>query len=230
MGEFLDALSGLNVDGFYLLVNRTSSGYQAAMDTRAMENLMYFVHVLAHLNDYEVVVGYSDWLGFLLHAAGAVATATGWHQSLRQFSMARFEPAGGGRRPRKRYSSTPLLSNPLIVPELEDINRTGLLNHVLSGGTHDAILNVGPAAGEARWTDEMGCLSHWFAVGSAVARIQGQRRTAAKLDTALQLIDGATTLYDRLVRRGVNFEPQTGADHLVAWRDSVLAFRHTAGL
>lgn len=230
LGEFLDALSGLEVDGFYLLVNRSSSGYQAAMDTRAMENLMYFVHVLAHLNDYQVVVGYSDWLGFLLHAAGASATATGWHQSLRQFSMARFEPAGSGRRPRKRYSSTPLLSNPLIVPELDDIYRVGLLNNVLSGSDHDAILRNGPAAGEARWTDEIGCLAHWAAVGRAVAQIEAQRRPAAKLNTALGLIDGAVTLYDRLLNRGVNFEPQTGPDHLTSWRDSVLAFRHAAGV
>lgn len=229
LGEFLDALSGLEVEGFYLLVNRSSSGYQAAMDARAMENLLYFVHVLAHLNDYRVVVGYSDWLGFLLHAAGASATATGWHQSLRQFSMARFEPAGGGRRPRKRYSSTPLLSNPLIVPELEDIYRIGLLNNVLSGSSDDAILQTGPAAGEARWTDEIGCLAHWAAVGRAIAQIEAQRRPAAKLNAALGLIDGAVTLYDRLLNRGVNFEPQTGPDHLTSWRDSLLAFRHAAG-
>jgi hypothetical protein len=230
MGEFLDALSGLEVDGFYLLVNRSGSGYQAAMDSRAMENLMYFVHVLAHLNDYQVVVGYSDWLGFLLHAAGASATATGWHQSLRQFSMARFEPAGGGRRARKRYSSTPLLSNPLITPELEDIYRAGLLNNVLSAGTHDAILRGGPAAGESRWTDEMGCFTHWGAVGSTIGTIEAQRRPAAKLNAAIQLIDGARTLYDRLVGRRVNFEPQTGPDHLTSWRDALLAFRHTAGV
>ncbi len=230
LGEFLDALSGLEVDGFYLLLNRSSSGYQAAMDTRAMENLLYFVHVLAHLNDYQVVVGYSDWLGFLLHAAGASATATGWHQSLRQFSMARFEPAGGGRRPRKRYSSTPLLSNSLIIPELDDIYRTGLLNNVLSGSDYDEILRTGPAAGEARWTDEIGCLAHWAAIGRAIAQIEAQRRPSAKLNTALGLIDGAVTLYDRLLHRGVNFEPQTGPDHLTSWRDSVLAFRHTAGV
>ncbi len=231
LGEFLDALSGLEVDGFYLLVNRSSSGFQAAMDTRAMENLMYFVHVLANLNDYRVVVGYSDWLGFLLHTIGASATATGWHQSLRQFSMTRFEPAaGGGRRPRKRYSSAPLLSNPLIVPELDDIYRAGVLANLLSGSTYDEILRTGPAAGEARWTDDIGCLTHWAAVGRAISRIESQRRPAAKLNAALDLIDGALTLYDRLLTRGVNFETQTGPGHLASWRESVLAFRHTAGV
>lgn len=230
MGEFLDALSGLEVDGFYLLVNRASSSYQPAMDPRAMENLLYCVHVLANLNDYRVVVGYSDWLGFMLHAAGAAATATGWHQSLRQFSMSRFEPAAGGRRPRKRYPSAPLLSGPLIVPELEDISRTGMLDTVLTGTRFDATLRPSPAAGEASWTDEMGCLAQWAAVGQTISSITRLRRPAAKADAALALIDNATTLYNRLGRRGVNFEPQTGPDHLALWREALMAFRHTAGI
>lgn len=230
MGEFLDAVSSLEVEGLYLLVNRNSSGYQAAMDTRAMSNLLYFVHVLAHLNDYSVVVGYSDWLGFMLHAAGATATASGWHQSLRQFSMSRFEPATGGRRPRKRYSSAPMLSSPLIVPELQDIHRAGLLANVLTGGAQDAILSTNPAAGEARWTDEIGCLAHWAALARSIEHIRRHRRPAAKVAAALELIDRATSLYGRLMHRGINFEPQTGPDHLTSWRDSIHAFRHMAGI
>ncbi len=230
MEEFLDALTSLDSQGFYLLINRTSSGYQPAIETRTMENLMYFVHVLANLNEYRVIVGYSDWLGFLLHAAGAFATATGWHQSLRQFSMSRFEPAGGGRRPRKRYSSAPMLSNPLVAPELEDIFRAGLLPGVLSGSLYDSILERGPARGEAGWTDEIGCLAHWAAVRRAIDRVERQRDTAARLTTALQLIDSARSLYDRLTARGVNFEPQTGPDHLESWRDATTAFQNTAAV
>jgi len=177
-----------------------------------------------------VVVGYSDWLGFLLHAAGASATATGWHQSLRQFTMARFEPAGGGRRPRKRYSSTPLLSNPLIVPDLEDIYKTGLLREVLSGTHHDSTLQFGPANNETRWTDDIGCLAHWGAVGGAIASIESQVRPVAKVAAAVELIDDAMQLYGRLSQRGVNFEPQTGPNHLSSWRESLVAFRQVASL
>jgi hypothetical protein len=228
MAEFLDAISALGADGFYLLINRTTSG--PAFDSRAMENFLYFVHVLAHLNDYRVIVGYSDWIGFLLHAAGATSTAAGWHQSLRQFSMARFEPAGGGRRPRKRYSSAPLLSNPLIVPELEDIFRTGMIDHVLTGSDFDAILRGNPAAGEARWTDEIGCLAHWAALTRATERITAHHRPTAKVDASLELIDNAMSLYDRIAARGVYVEPQTGPDHLTSWRNAILAFRHTAAI
>ena len=230
MEEFLDALTTLDVKGFYLLIKRSSSSYQLAMDARAMGNLLYFVHVLADLNEYDVVVGYSDWLGFLFQAAGATATATGWHQSLRQFSMARFEPARRGGRPRKRYSSAPMLSSPLIVPEMQDIHRAGLLPNVLTDTEYDAILATNPAGGEARWTDEIGCLAHWAAIGNTIEEISAHTRPVARVAAALELIDEAQSLYDRLALRDVNFELQTGPNHLSSWRDSMSDFRHETGL
>ncbi len=229
LAEFLDAVSSLETRGFYILVHRNSSSYEAAMEPGAMRNLMYLVYVLSRLNDYEVYIGYSDWIGAFLHAAGATGTASGWHQSLRQFNMARFEPAGGGRRPRKRYSSAPLLSAPLIQPELEDIFRAGRIADVLTGAPHDQILRGGPAAGAPRWTDQRSCLAHWAALGSIINAVSSGR-IASRLDTALQLIRRAESLYDRLVRRGVNFEPMTGPGHLAAWRDAVDDFRTAAGV
>jgi hypothetical protein len=229
LAEFLDAVSSLEVDGFYVLVHRNSSSYELAMEPGAMRNLMYLVYVLARLNDYEVYVGYSDWIGAFLHAAGATGTATGWHQSLRQFTMARFEPAEGGRRPRKRYSSAPLLSAPLIQPELEDIFRAGGIGNVLTGSDHDAILRGGPAAGALRWTDPISCLAHWAAMDHVIDAVS-TGRIAGRLDAAIQLIDRAETLYNRLRGRGVNFEPNTGPGHLGPWRDAITDFRAAAGV
>jgi hypothetical protein len=225
----LDALSSLEADGFYLLVHRNSSSYQAAMDPGAMANLMYMVYVLSRLNDYDVFVGYSDWLGMLLHAAGATGTATGWHQSVRQFNTARFLPAEGGGRARKRYSSAPLLSAPLVQPELEDIFRAGHIADVLTGSPHDAILRGGPAAGEARWTDPISTKAHWAALDRILTPVS-TGRIASRVNTALQLVDAAGTLYTRLAGRGVNFELQTGPGHLASWRQALTAFRTAAGV
>jgi hypothetical protein len=194
-----------------------------------MENLLYLVHVLSRLNDYEVFVGYSDWIGAFLHAAGATGTASGWHQSLRQFNMARFEPAAGGRRPRKRYSSAPMLSSPLVQPELEDIFRAGRIGNVLTGTALDDILRNGPATGVARWTDQISCLAHWGAL-SRVIKTVSTGRAAARLDATIKLIDSAESLYDRLAQRGVHFEPATGPGHLAEWREAVIAFRAAAGV
>lgn len=229
LSEFLDAISSLEVDGFYLLVHRNSSSYQAAMDSSAMANLMYMVYVLSEINGYQVFSGYSDWLGMLLHAAGATGTASGWHQSVRQFNTARYLPSAGGRRPRKRYSSAPMLSAPLIQPELEDIYRAGLLSEVMTGSAHDAILNGGPAAGEARWTDPISCKAHWAALQQGVAATSSGR-VAIRLNRALSSIAGAEQLYDRLGARGVNLELNTGPSHLGEWRAAIDQFRAMAGV
>lgn len=225
--EFLDALSSVEADGFYLLVHRNSSSYQAAMDTGAMANLMYMVYVLSRLNDYHVFVGYSDWISMLLHAAGATGTASGWHQSVRQFNTARFLPAEGGGRARKRYSSAPLLSTPLIQPELEDIYRARRIEDVLTGSSYDAILRGGPAAGEARWTDSISCRAHWTALDRVIRQVSGAR-IGNRVGAAIELIDAADMLYTQLARRGVNFEAHTGPGHLASWRDALELFRETA--
>ncbi len=231
LAEFLDALSSLEANGFYVLVHRNSSSYQAAMDPNAMANLMYMVHVLASVNDYQVFVGYSDWLGMLLHAAGASGTASGWHQSLRQFNMARFMPAEGGGRARKRYSSAPLMSSPLLEPELEDIFRAGRINDVLTGSAHDGILRGGPAAGANRWTDPIACLAHWTSLHNILAPVS-TGRIPNRLASATQMIDRAESLYARLAARPsfINFEAQTGPGHLAGWREAIIAFRAMAGV
>ena len=195
-----------------------------------MENLLYFVHVLGALNQYHVKVGFTDWFGFILEAAGAASTACGWHQGLKQFSMARYQPASGGRRPRKRYSSRPLLSSVLITPELEDIFLVDRLPRVLSGSPHDEILTDGPAAGEGAWSDQISCLAHWWSLNGLSQGLAGIRRIPQKLDRVAELIDSAQALYSRLIARGVNFEIPTGTEHLESWSEAIRGFRTEAGV
>lgn len=230
LAELLDALSTMETEGFYIVVSRNSSTYQTAMDETAMANLMYMVHVLSTLNDYTVFAGYSDWLGLLLHAAGVTGTATGWFQSSRQFSMSKFQPASGGRRPRKRYSSAPMLSSLLITPELDDIFQAGLLDSVLTGGANDGLVSTGPSAGEFRWTDELSCYAHWAAVSRAHSMLNGIATVRPRLNRVINAIDAAAGLYNHAEASGVNFEPQSGPGHLEQWRYSINAFRSLIGV
>ncbi|MBI1375133.1 MAG: hypothetical protein GC159_20635 [Phycisphaera sp.] len=230
MNEFLDTLSALDVPGFYFLVQRTSNTLDPAMDTTSLTNLLFLVYVLATLNEFEVVVGYSDWMGFLFQAVGATLSASGWHNSLKQFSLARYLPQTGGRRPRKRYSSLPLLSCPLVVPELEDIHRLGLLPTVLTGGSHDHILSGGPARGETAWTDAISCLAHWESLSRLYATIESHRTVQARLNAVDRVIRSAQTSFTRLESSGVQFERTTGPDHLDTWADAVAGFRHEASI
>jgi hypothetical protein len=228
--EFLDALTEIDAQGFYIIIRRNSQSLQNAMESATFGRFMYFCHVLTTINEYDVIVGYGDWHSFLLEAAGVTHTATGWYQNLRQFSLARFQPSSGGRRPLKRYSSAPLLSCPLINPELQDIHLAKLLPRVLSGSNYDAILQNGPAASEANWTDEISCLAHWYSLNALSQRLSALPTQNARIQEAERLMQNALTLYAQLGSQNVSFNPMTGPDHIREWQASLQEFRALAGL
>ena len=228
--EFLDALTEINAQGFYIIIRRNTASLQNAMESASFGRFMYFCHVLTTINEYDVIVGYSDWHSFLLEVAGVTHTATGWYQNLRQFSLARFQPSSGGRRPLKRYSSAPLLSCPLINPELQDIHMANLLPRVLNGSNYDAILQNGPAASEANWTDEISCLVHWYSLNFLSQRLSALPTQSVRIQEVERLLQNALTLYTQLGRQNVYFVPTTGPDHIREWQDSLQEFRALAGL
>lgn len=228
--EFLDAITEIDVQGFYIIIRRNAVSLQNAIESAAFGRVMYFCHVLASINEYDVIVGYCDWHSFLLNVTGVTYTASGWYQNLRQFFLSRFQPSSGGKRPRKRYSSVPLLSCPLITPELQDIFLADLLPRVLSGASHDSILRDGPSTGEANWSDEISCLAHWFSLNSLSQQIDAQTTPSARIQEAARLIQNALTLYAHLESQGVSFDPATGPDHIREWQDSLQDFRSLIGL
>ena len=228
--EFLDAATEIDAQGFYIVVRRNAASLQNSIESAAFGRFMYFCHVLSAINEYDVVVGFADLFGFLLEAAGVTFTATGWHQNLRQFSLSRFQPATGGRRPRKRYSSAPMLSCPLLTPELQDIYLAKQLHRVLSGSKYDSIISSGPSAGESDWTDEISCLAHWFSLTSISEQIAAQSTPSGKALVAAKLMEKALALYTNLAGLGISFEPGTGPNHIREWQDSLQEYRSLAGI
>jgi hypothetical protein len=228
MNEYLDALTALEVAGFYLIIDRNSSAYRFTMGVTPLENLLYLAYVLGEINQYNLVVGYTDWLGILLQAVGVRKTAFGWFQNLRQFSFARYRPSMGGRRPRARYASIPLLNNILITPELEDIHMQGLMEDVLSGTTFDRLLMNGPTRDP--WTDNISCLHHWETLSNIFAEIGGLDSLEDRIDRVSELIRNADRLYLRLQHENISFDPDTRFDHLHEWREALDRFRGTIGI
>lgn len=227
LDEFLDAISAWDVNGFYLLINRNSTSSNAIFDSTALGNILYFIHVLSRINNYEVFCGYSDWHSFILEAVGASHTACGWFQNLKNFSMSRFLPAGRARQPRKRYSSGPLLSSILINPELEAVYSIGSLPTALSGTSHDSILvNHGPAAGEQFWSGEVACLSHWETISSIASSLSGQP-ASKQLELATNKINMAKTLFRSFQQREIIFDPSTGPNHLDIWLQAIQNFKNS---
>ena len=115
MEEWLDDLVELEVDGFYLVIERHATDYSQRFDhVNQLIGLMRICHKLSSFGHY-VLVGYCDIATLLLHAVGVDGTATGWWHNLRQFSRGRFVADDEIRRmPNPRYTSRTVTSLNLV--------------------------------------------------------------------------------------------------------------------
>lgn len=228
LGQFLDILSTFEATGFYLIVRRTGLQYQPQMEPNYLANLLYLIYVLAEINKYEVVMGYTDILGLLFHSVGAKAIGCGWFNSLRQFSLASFQPSSGGGKARARYTSIPLLNSILVVPELQSAYQAGLIDSVLTGTSLDVPLRSNPA--NAAWSAEMSTLHHWAALHETVTRLLPEGGTSERLASISKRIENARDVYKRLRRHGSVFEPASGPGHLEQWQRAIDDFVKCSGV
>lgn len=226
--EFLDLLTDLECHGFYIILKRDAAAsiLHQNIEPTVLGSLQYFAHVLSTLNDYETYFGYSDLLALPLHAAGATASACGWQLGLRRFTFARFEPASGGRQPRQRYTSLPLLNCVFVNPELDAIQSAGKLDEVLTGTSFDDRFRTRRPSSTA-WPNDLSALHHWASLRQGVDAIARHGQTIDRIRQLERLIDTAERLYSTL-HRSVPFE--TTASHLAEWRNGVRDFAQRADL
>ena len=96
--SWLDNLTQLDVDGFYLIVRRSET-YRQHYDPEVLASVLRVCYSLAELNQYRVFVGYTDMATLLLHAVGVTGTGAGWFASLRRSICDDFSQSLGGGRP-----------------------------------------------------------------------------------------------------------------------------------
>jgi hypothetical protein len=229
LNEFLDIITVWDLAGVYVVVRCNDPNYPALLEETSLANLMYLVYVLAKVNGLEVVCGYSDLVGLLLHAVGAKATGTGWFNSLRQFSLARFQPTTGGQQPRARYTSTPLLNSILVLPELEACHQVGAIGQVLSTTSYDGVMASGNPA-NSPWPLEVACLHHWEVLHDVAQLVSSQLSVAENLAVLEDRVRQAVATYRLLEGAGVVFEPSTGPRNLALWLRGIASFRADAGI
>lgn len=226
--EFLDAISILPAKGFYLIVHRSTPVYQAAFDPAPLENLIYLVYALAEINQFEVVLGYCDLVGLLMHAVGATATCAGWYQNLRQFTMNRFLPSDGGRQPKQRYSSIPLL-NTVFFTDLDNTQYVGQLASVLSNTHYDTVFTAGRTPSNTPWSAEVSTLHHWVVLSQLLTMIDGMP-VRQRIDRCIQILDTAEISYRNATQGTFQFDPLANNRHLRQWRQALTNFRNRAGI
>lgn len=113
--EWLDVATQLDVRGFYIVIARGQTGYPLPWQAERLGNLLRMIYRLAHLNGYEVLLGYSDLEGLGAIALGA-SMATGWSFTLRRFHESTWQPNRAFGVPQPRVMSERLLV-PLLATE-----------------------------------------------------------------------------------------------------------------
>ena len=224
---WLNEITGFEVDGFYLVVRRASESYRQHYEPDVLSSLLGVCYSLAELNQYEVVMGYTDMATLLMHAVGVQATGSGWFAGLRQFNLRRFQPSSGGRRARARYSSAPLL-NSIYMTELDTIHSGGRIPDVLSGTGYDTRFTGNTNPENVALPDDDAALHHWCAL-DAISRSVAGPTIGDRLDNARDLIVQARALYNSLQPIAV-FTTETGPTHLDQWLEALNRFRSEASV
>ena len=227
--EFLDIVTDLECEGFYLVIRRTEREYSQGMEQDLLSSILYMTHTLASLNEFEVFYGYCDFLGIPLHAAGATGTACGWTQGLRRFTFGRFEQSSGGRPARDRMSSLPLLNTIFINPELDNIERLALLEQVLTNTRFDRELkNRSPSA--VPWPPDVSALHHWQTLADGIAEVTVSNDPAGRFDALVAMIGQSRSLYAQLEQAGQRLDGASGPGHLANWQAAIEEFRRRANI
>lgn len=226
LGDFIDTITLLECDGFYLIPFRAAETYSSLFDPEALAGLMYLVYVLGTLNEMQVVCGYSDLWGGMLRAVGAGHVASGWFQSLRHFTFRPFKPSTGGRQPRERYTSLPLLDS-ILLTDLDKIYENGLITQVLTGTEQDArFLDRSPLM--VKWGQEDNVLHHWKSLRKFFDQVSGGT-VQKNLRAVERRLDRAEAVFGETQAVGVEYEPPAG-EHVAQWREAIDIFRRRTDL
>ena len=224
---WLNEITQMDVDGFYLVIRRLSEAYSQQREPDILTSLLRVCYSLAEINEYRVFVGYSDMVSLLLHAVGVTGTGAGWFSSLRQFGLRRFQQVTGGSQPRSRYTSQPLL-NSIYVTELDAIYYSGLIANVLSGTNYDGRFNMNTNPDNVGWPPRDAALHHWSVLHNMVQAISGTTATGRLTSVRSQIVQ-AIALYAQ-VGQFLPFQPETSTSHLHQWLDALDRFRSDAAV
>ncbi len=217
--EYLRTLTEFDkARGFYLLIERANSDLEQHFNEEVLVNIMYFIFVLSKRADFEVIVGYSDYVGLLYHAVGAHATACGWHNSLKLLSSKRFMPSQGGRPKLPRYSCNPLLTHLVFPQHMRTFDDEGMLNDILSGTNYDEWF-----IGDKEPNPMIQCLTHWQALGRIIDRIDSIEGTKKRLEFVLDRILGAKSILNSFRAKIADVDTILTIDfsYLDRWQESI---------
>jgi hypothetical protein len=176
------------------------------------------------LSGYEVINGYTDALSPYLGAAGADAVASGWYNTLKTFSLKKFEPTSEfARRPVARYFSRVMLKS-IRYTELHDLRSPfpEVLNELPCDDYYDEDEGSAPdTVGEV--------LQNWESIG-ALNELVTNGNIGGSIESCRAALDEAEELYVRIRDYGLTMRDRSGAAHIGLIREELTTFEELAEL
>lgn len=210
-------------DGFYLLLEKPDTTIPATLtEPDVLSRWMLMNHTLK-LNGFRVINGYTDVLAPYLGAAGADAVASGWYNTLKTFSLKKFEPVSEfARKPVARYTSRPLLKS-IRCTELHDLrDRFSVMNDLPCDEYYD------PENGSAPESVEE-ALQNWECL-NAMSELAMRDDVAGSLDLCRQALDEAEQLFVSIGDYGLTMRDRSSGAHVEMIREEIAAFSELAEL
>lgn len=222
--DYLDLLTQVAGDGFYLTVSRdTDSDPQWGDATRVtrLANLMYLVYTLS-LNGYRVIYSYSDIVGLLTLAAGGSDLVAGWFGTTRQlYSGGLGRPRRGGGVPRALYASRPLLSWLLMATDLASVMAAGLTDSAVDSAGFDARVREEGAGTE--WQRRTEVLHFWHTLSALEQVITADDSPEVRARVLESLVVDAIRSVADIESARVRLEKRP--THLPAWLQAIQTFQ-----
>jgi hypothetical protein len=210
--------------GFYLLLERPDQAVPISLTEQNVLSRWMLINHTLKINGFKLINGYMDGLAPYICASGADAVASGWFNTLKVFSLKRFEPAVDqfARRPAARYTSAALLKS-IRYTELNDLR--GDFPEVLNDLKTDAYYDIDEGSEPSEAVHES--LQNWDAV-----RLMSNRCTAGDVATSVaacqDALNGAQDLYGRVEKYGYTLRERSSDAHLVQIRYELNQFTELA--
>ena len=223
--EFLNEITALDTppEGFYILISTSApDANQEFFNATTIAGWMLLNYSLGQVNGFKVINGYSDTLAPLLLSAGGYAGASGWFSNLRNFSLASFQPPGGGRRPLVKYLSN-ALQRRITVPELDQLR--GLVPQVLNKLSSDSYYPDDNASMPNDTNHEI--LQSWQTIKTFADKLE-TKNMPDRLHEYLASVQNARNVYAAINKTPLQL--QNGNEHLDEIEEAIYLFARRVGL
>jgi hypothetical protein len=225
--EFLEEITEIEdrPDGFYLLLEKPDGAIPDSLTEVNELSRWMLINYTLKLNGFSVINGYTDLLAPYLGAAGADAVASGWFNTLKAFSLKKFEPTDSfARRPVPRYSSAALLKS-IRHTELQNIR--GAWPQVLNDEATDAYYD--PEYGSSPEGSEE-AMQNWDCLRLMADNLIMEGDVMASLNSCREALDGAEELYAEFNQHGITLREKSSNQHVGMIREELRDFEELAEL